>query len=170
MQTIKLTPKQIETVQARAAARGTLNTRTIVKGEGNVVGFAGEEMFSQAFPKAVKADSRDYDFVLNGKKIDVKTRGSDKTPRMDWDCKIPEYSVNQQACDIYVFVISRNDASSGLVLGWISKQDFKAKAKLQEADQLFAQYGKHVVNQRYMIVPISDLNPIETLVKSTETR
>lgn len=163
MKPISLTPQEVGSLNIRANQRGVLNKRTIVSGQGNLIGFAGEAMFAKAFPSATKVDSRDYDFVVAGKTIDVKTRGSDKAPRMDWDCKIPTYSFEQQACDIYVFVISRNDATAGLVLGWISKADFKLKARRDRADNLFAQYGKHVVDQEYMIVAISDLNPIESL-------
>lgn len=163
MTPISLTSQEVVSLKSLSAQRGVLNKRTIVSGQGNLIGFAGEAIFAKAFPAASKVESRDFDFVLSGKKIDVKTRGSDKAPRMDWDCKIPTYSFEQQACDIYVFVISRNDATAGLVLGWISKADFKLKARRERADKLFAQYGKHVVDQEYMIVAISDLNPIESL-------
>ena len=89
MKPISLTPQEVGSLNIRANQRGVLNKRTIVSGQGNLIGFAGEAMFAKAFPSATKVDSRDYDFVVAGKTIDVKTRGSDKTPRMDWDCKVP---------------------------------------------------------------------------------
>lgn len=164
MITISLSGKEIDALKTLADQRGTLNRSTIVRGgQGNLIGFAGEAMFHKACPQALKVDSRDFDFKLGGLKIDVKTRGSDKSPRADWDCKIPSYSVAQQACDVYVFVITRNDATQGLVVGWITKASFKEKARRQTADNLFAQYGKHVVDREYMVVRVSDLNPISTL-------
>lgn len=168
MNPVSLSAQTVAAVTKKAAARGVLNHRTIVAGEGNVVGMAGEEMARTFLPGAIKVDSRDADFKMGNTLIDVKTRASDLRPRTDWDCKIPEYSVDNQKCDAYVFVISRKDGTSGFVLGWISKADFRKVARRETADRMFSQYGKHVVNQNYLVCRISDLKPMDTLVAFTK--
>lgn len=74
MTPISLTSQEVVSLKSLSAQRGVLNKRTIVSGQGNLIGFAGEAIFAKAFPAASKVESRDFDFVLSGKKIDVKTR------------------------------------------------------------------------------------------------
>ena len=163
MKLVTIPGEVAEKIKGFARNRGTLNNATIAAGEGNVSGFVGEAMFLQEFPEAkyCQAD-RDKDFIYRGKNIDVKTRTSDLSPSPHWDCKIPEYSVQKQNCDIYVFASAMKNGQYGYLLGWMYKKDFVAKAKIQEADKV-TQFKKHTTNARFLMVAVRDLNPIETL-------
>ena len=77
---------------------------SIRNGEGNFVGFIGEEMVLAAFPNAVSDNSYQHDIVIDGIRYEIKTK--DRTipmPRPDDECSVAVQNAGQKA-DRYIFV------------------------------------------------------------------
>jgi hypothetical protein len=158
---ITLTNEEVAKIRTQSQARGVLNSRSLTGGKGNLVGKAAERMFGKLFPTAQYVDSRAFDYVLNGRKIEVKARGSDREPKSYWDCKIPCYSFHQQACDIYAFFSVKLDGQTGVFLGWLTKAEVAAKATLIKKGTVATSGG--IVHEDHYIVLVSDLHPPQSL-------
>ena len=162
MEKIDLSDKQRKVVQMRVMNDGVQNLRSIVSEQEsrNLIGFTGEAMFHSFCKQATPTPhNKDHDFILQDRRIDIKSRGSDIRPEPDWDCKIPAYSVERQHCDIYVFAIVRKDGSGGYLLGWLPKEEFLKRAKLVKSDEVLQGYvaGRiHLVD--LYVVQIRDLH------------
>jgi hypothetical protein len=154
---VTLPPEVQAEIRTKSAKRGVLNSKTMLGGKGNETGFAGEAALkillkSRGVACTQIPDSRDFDFIVNGKKIDVKTRASGAMPCNNWDCKIPDYSLNVQKCDGYVFAVAHPSLAYVTILGYTSKEAFKAKAKALSADASGKQY-----NEPHSAVLVADL-------------
>lgn len=157
---INLPPPVVSDIKARAAKRGVLNSRTMIGGKGNETGFAGEAAFQmladqRGWTCRPMGGDRDCDFTVDGQRIDVKSRAAAGTPRNDWDCKIPEYSLARQKCDGYVFAIVNPDLSSVWIVGAISKEGFRRKSTPLTHDASGKSY-----TDPHRAVRISDLNSL----------
>lgn len=172
MKYVTLSKTESKLVLNRLGCSSVTNSKSITyKRElGNLAGMTGEAIFKHLFPSAKPTpDNRDHDFILNDRRIDVKSRFSNLEPRPHWDCKIPQYSVDVQKCDIYVFMIVPDDASSGYCLGWMSKQEFRNRATLINSKDLLNGYVKdRIVEADLMVVHIDQLHPIEELEAYTK--
>jgi hypothetical protein len=102
----------------------------------NLTGNLGEVIFQTVFPKAERINNLDYDFIHNGKKIDVKTKKVSSIPNENFDISIFAYSLPVQKCSHYVFCRVRDDFRIGWLLGWISKEEFKSRAKLYKTGDI----------------------------------
>ena len=97
-------------------------------------GYVGEEVFQKAFPEALTtqflrtSDLYNYDFLLDKKRIEVKTKTSKVEPIPDYyDCSVLEYLKEHQKPDFYVHI--RNVEENGVyvrghILGIISADKF----------------------------------------------
>jgi hypothetical protein len=149
-------------------ARGRLNSRTIVDGEGNIGGFGGEHIVQKYLPFLKPASVRNkeyvnFDFVLpNGKRVDVKSKGNCKVaPTIDYDCTIPVNQKNQQT-DFYIFTRISSDVSKGWICGIISKKNFFEVCKLRKKGEPYNNMGRKTVEDVY-VCSIKDLKPISIL-------
>lgn len=104
------------------------NATTIVKdGAGQITGTLGEMAFGRWLTDLdidfeYSADkSRNYDFVVGGYRIDVKTKKTHGEPKPDYMVRIPK-SQERQDCDLYVFAYA-NDHEIYL-LGFCEKSEF----------------------------------------------
>lgn len=104
------------------------NSSTIIEnGEGQIAGTIGEMAFLRwledlniDFEYCAKT-SYDYDFIVNGYRIDVKTKKSKGAPRDYYTVRIPE-AQKRQKCDLYVFIyITDHDA---YFLGYAEKSEY----------------------------------------------
>lgn len=180
---ITLSLEARNSVIARAEARKKLNDRTLMGGDGNATGFTGEELIKAHVPHLRQdPENRNYDFfmeyVVSGSvepysltketsqryTFDVKSRRIKVPPRLSFDCKIPAYQVKRQKCDAYIFTAPHESMAGGWILGWASKDHFKAKATLAKKGQ------KHpsgfTPKEDHYIITVADLFPISELVVS----
>lgn len=100
---------------------------SITRGEGNIYGAIGEILIWDHFT-ALGYDvqyhgSYDYDIVINGSTVDVKTKHTTVKPQMDYLCSISAFNTSQN-CDYYFFVRVMKDMSKGYLLGYLLKKDF----------------------------------------------
>jgi hypothetical protein len=119
---IQITPEMVQKAKVKAAQMGTLNN-SIRQGDGNLVGFIGEQIAQQVLG-ANEQNSYDYDLVLpNGMTVDVKTKQTTVKPRPDYDCSVAAFNTKQK-CDYYAFVRVKNDLTTGWYLGSYKKPEY----------------------------------------------
>ncbi len=102
---------------------------SITKGESNIFGALGEILIFDYYSDAdiVLESTYDYDMIINGYCVDVKTKKTTVKPQEDYLCSISAFNTKQK-CDYYFFVRITTDLNSGYLLGYISKDDFYKKA------------------------------------------
>jgi len=150
-----------------AEERGVLNHKTLMDGEGNSSGYAGELIVSKLLKqhgfKWVGEGNRDCDFISpdGHTKIDVKTKGNAYQPRPDFDCTVPQNQRNQN-CTHYIFVRINKDTTGGWVNGWITKEEFRDIAKPRYAGQAYNNAGR-LTRDNHDVVLVSDLYPIANI-------
>lgn len=171
---VPITLDMRQRIEANAAARRVLNSKTLVGGEGNTAGFAGEEIVQAHLPMLVN-DTKclDWDFTFtipaadnnttSTMTIDVKSKGNNKAPpRPFFDCTVPKYQVAAQQCNVYIFTRIAADLSCGWINGWIPKDRFIEEGEDREAGTSFNNAGRET-KENHLVVPISALVPIQSL-------
>ena len=106
---------------------------SMMKGKSNFWGALGEVVVLHYFEKTHKVIdpdpfSYDYDLIIDGLKVDVKTRKTDCRPPLGWNCNVFAYNTHQR-CDFYFFVRTHTDFNTAYLLGWTRKKEFFDKAK-----------------------------------------
>lgn len=168
---VPITNDMFQRIQAKAQERGILNKKTLVSGEGNIAGFAGEEIVKAYMPFLKdETDSKFYDFIFpNGYTVDVKSKGNCKFAPLDnYDCTIPEYQANYQTADMYIFTRISNDLKCGWICGAILKKQFLSIAKVRKKGQDYNNLGRQTVGN-HLVCSVSDLKPINLIKKYYET-
>lgn len=69
----------------------------------------------------------DYDMIIDGHKVDVKSKRTTVVPQPHYFCTVFDYNTTQQ-CDRYYFVRVLEDMTSAYLLGYINKSDFYDRA------------------------------------------
>lgn len=141
---IEITPDMVENAQSLAQQMGSLKN-SIEGVRSNLVGFLGEECFVKHYrTKKLCSFSRvnnyDFDFFLNGYRIEVKTKETSVTPRTDFTVNINTFNPHQenQLVDYYFFVYLQNQNGffvKGFMVGYISKLEFLERAVLKRAGE-----------------------------------
>ena len=139
---VEVTNEMIRRATEKSKWHGDINN-SIRHGEGNVVGYLGEEMALKFLSDVVEENNYDYDMVRfkgtpHQYTIDVKTkeRGVNKKtgkpfqPRGYYTVHVTTASLHQRV-DTYVFaqVNKVKDGYDGWILGWMDKDEFLNKAK-----------------------------------------
>ena len=101
-------PELIERAKKKTATVGVLQG-SITGSASHVVGAIGELIVAD-LTGATEANTHDYDLVLDGKRIDVKTKKRCNTPpKTYYDCSVAAHG-SKQDCDSYVSYASRSTA------------------------------------------------------------
>lgn len=132
--------------------------RSFTKGDGRMVGFLGEQVFQYLRPGAMQANSRTYDFIVGGKKIEVKTRIMPREPVWETDDIAIKFNQDPKdyECDYFAMLGMAKDFSKCWLLGWISKNDFLAKHFIiRKGTKLTARY---VAEQDNHAIKLKDLS------------
>jgi len=122
---IKITPEIIARAKKKAATVGVLQG-SITGGLSNVVGAIGE-IIVEDYTGGTEANSKDFDILVDERRVDVKTKRCNTTPSPKYDCSVAAHGTKQD-CDSYVFVRILTDHSKAWILGEIPKSDFYKKA------------------------------------------
>ena len=90
---------------------------SILKGGGNRAGYLGEEALSAHIGATIVSsdegvDKYDHDLLLNGKRIEVKTKRRTVPPKEDYDVSVAKTSTHQKP-DLYMFVSLEFGKTSG---------------------------------------------------------
>ena len=102
---------------------------SIMKGKSNIYGAMGEVLVHDFFGSEraeIKAEA-DYDLIIDGYRVDVKTKRTTVVPKPNYYCSISTWNTGQM-CDMYFFVRVKEDLSEGYLLGYLGKNEFFDKA------------------------------------------
>ncbi len=127
MKIIKITKEQIK----RAEKLYPFNELkgSITKGKSNIYGALGEIIIYDINKKnGLNVDFKstfDYDLIINGYKIDVKTKKYTNkfTPNLKWNLNISDFNTTQN-CDFYFFIGISDDLNSYSLYGYIKPIEF----------------------------------------------
>lgn len=105
---------------------------SITKGKSNIYGAVGEvvvlDFYRELGRSVILANDYDYDLLLNGHTVDVKTKRTTVKPKEHYLCSIAAANTKQE-CEYYYFVRVMEDLSKAWLLGYISKSGFFECAK-----------------------------------------
>jgi len=130
----------------RSIKMGALR-QSLMKGQRNIVGFLGEEIYQACCPLAEHRDTFDYDFLLRGQRIDIKTRRFSTNPYSNFDFAVP-ITKDSYEVDFYVFCGVHSDLTYGWLLGFLSKAEFFKLSILKEAGTAMARNGNYATDNR----------------------
>ena len=99
---------------------------SITKGRSQIYGAIGEIMVMDEYGCGPQ-NTYDYDMIIDGYKVDVKTKVTNYAPKPHYNCTVFDYNTTQQ-CDRYYFVRVLKDMTIAYLLGYIDKSDFYARA------------------------------------------
>ena len=104
---------------------------SVMGGKSNIYGAIGEvavEKYLKSKNRVVDFESTfDYDMIVSGKKIDVKTKRTTVVPKDDYLCSVAAFNTKQK-CDYYVFARVSEKKDVAYILGYISKGDFYSRS------------------------------------------
>jgi len=123
---IKVTDDMFVKAREKAIEVGRLNN-SILNGGGNLAGFIGEQIVLQVLG-GDWLNTYEYDLIIDGHKVDVKTKQTSVVPLPHYECSITEYNAKQD-CDYYAFTRVKKDFSVGWYLGAMKKADYFYEAK-----------------------------------------
>jgi hypothetical protein len=135
---VDITPKMLANAATKAREMGVLNN-SIRKGEGNLVGFLGEEVVLAAWEESQSCNTYQHDITFEEVSFEVKSKDRTVFPRLSYECSVANYNTKQRA-DFYVFTsIYRPNRdlkdvyTKGHIIGVISKQDYFEQANFLKA-------------------------------------
>lgn len=133
MKIVTISSEMLDRSKSKAEELGKLNN-SILKGDGNLVGFLGEEIANLVLNGTIK-NSYDYDLILeDGSKVDVKTKKTTVVPKDFYECSVAAYNTKQK-CNYYCFVRVKDDLTRGWFLGVYKKEDyFKDAVFMKQGD------------------------------------
>ena len=124
---ITITPNLDQVNRAAKLYEFQVLNNSLTHGDGNAAGALAEICFLDCFKARGKeifhAQHRDYDFIMNNKKIEIKGTRVNNPPRLAHQFKLPCGQYDQQ-CDFYCCIYVMNDFSKVFINGYISKKDF----------------------------------------------
>jgi len=109
---------------------------SVTEGEGNKVGALGEIIVLDFYGKYSEyVGDYNYDLIIKGKKVDVKTKKQNVPPLLEHKANIFAYNTKQQ-CDYYCFVAIHSSMTKGWILGWKKKEDFFKEATFRKKGEV----------------------------------
>ena len=117
---------------------GALNG-SISKGKSNIYGAIGEMVVAEYFAsKGLNVDftsTYDYDLIIEGYKIDVKSKQTKVIPQDFYLCSISSFNTRQN-CDFYFFTRVNKFLKWCYILGYKRKLDFYSEATFSNKGDL----------------------------------
>jgi hypothetical protein len=99
-----------------------------------ITGYLGEVVY-QTLTDAKHSNTYNYDFIKDGKTIDVKTKRISYSPEDWYHVSIFSYNLKQK-CDYYAFIYVRKDFEKAWLLGVLPKQVYLDNAyDVQKGDK-----------------------------------
>lgn len=138
---------------------------SITRGESNIYGALGEVIvhdYLAGTKRRVKFDNTgDYDLLVNGNKVDVKTKRTTVPPIQTFNCSIAGHNVTQK-CDMYVFARVHENKKEAWICGWIPKDEFFKKAKFFRKGQRDPNFPAWKFNADCYNLPIGKLTHLKS--------
>ena len=128
-----ITKDMIEEAKKEAKEQGVLRN-SFTRGDRTVSSILAEIMFCK-YSGAKRESTYDYDCILDGKKIDVKSKECSSIPMPMYEVGVP-VSQEKQQCDTYAFCRIYKSLEKGWILGFMTKNEYYEKAYPCEAGQV----------------------------------
>ena len=93
-----------------------------------------EEYFKYLGYDVSHEDQSDYDLIIQGKKIEVKTKRTTVKPEKDFLCSVANFNASQDA-DYYFFVRIDESYRIGYMLGYYPVEKFKEDSFFKKAGE-----------------------------------
>ena len=130
---LEITPGQIERAKNLYSFNALKNS--IKNGEGNLTGAIGEivafEYYEGQDKLVIHSGDFNYDLLIDGSKIEVKTMESNSPPKHYYECNVSLFNAEQD-CDYYLFVDVDSSHSTAFIKGYVSKERFKKIRQLKK--------------------------------------
>ena len=109
---------------------------SVTEGRGNEIGAMGEIVVWDRYKdKTEYVGCYDYDMIIKGKKVDVKTKSQKFAPEPSYTYNIFAFNTKQK-CDYYCFVGVLYDLSKAWIVGWKEKEAFFKEARFRKKGEL----------------------------------
>ena len=129
---LEITPGQIERAKNLFSFNKLKNS--IKEGEGNLLGAIGEivafDYYEQQDKLVIHSGDFNFDLLIDGSKIEVKTMEVNATPKEYHECNVSLYNAEQK-CDYYLFLNVDSNHSTAFIKGYVSKERFKKIRQLR---------------------------------------
>ena len=133
---VEVTGAQVE--RAKELYNFGILKNSIMKGKSNKYGAIGEILVYDYFAPSYPIDftsTFNYDMIINGFTVDVKTKRTTVTPKPYYYCSVSNDSTHQQ-CDMLFFVRVMENLSKAWLLGSIDRLDFYQQATFKRKGEL----------------------------------
>jgi hypothetical protein len=136
---IEFTITKQQIVRAEMLYKFNCLNNSIRQGEGNLIGAIGEIVVFDHYTKigrnVVHAQDFNYDLLIEGFKIEVKTQENRSIPSPVYTCHVPDYNSTQE-CEFYCFVFIHPDMTKGWLAGHISRSKFHQIKQLKKEGEI----------------------------------
>lgn len=116
-------------------------TNSITKGFGNIYGALGEVMVHDFYAakglpveKVPDVDVWNYDLIIAGQRVEVKTKRTTVIPEDDFNCSVAATNIKQDT-DLYMFVRVTEDKKFAYLIGALPKEKFFEKAEFHKSGE-----------------------------------
>lgn len=162
MRTINITENQLE--RASVLYQFDELKNSITKGKSNIYGAIGEIVFydhclEKNYDTELIGDF-EFDIILNGLKVDVKTKRTTVTPRPNYYCSVAAVNISQK-CDYYIFVRVSEDKKVAYILGGETKDGFFSKASYFKKGDKDPDKPEWIFKDDCYNLPISELRKLK---------
>lgn len=164
---IDITDDILKIANFKAKDMGHLN-KSIMRGEGNLAGFLGEECLKKYFglKLGTEENTYDYDLIYFGERIDVKSKKTSVIPRFNHECSVAALNTKQN-CDYYIFtrvLFELDVAKKVYIMGYSKKSDYYKNARFLKKGDIDGS-NKFIVREDCYNMYYSDLSSVEELKK-----
>lgn len=109
---------------------------SVTRGAGNEVGALGEIIVLDRYKdNAEYVGDYNYDLIIKGKRVDVKTKKQNVPPASHHTFNIFAYNTKQE-CDYYCFVVIHKSLEKGWIVGWKQKDEFFRTAQFRKEGEI----------------------------------
>lgn len=136
---LEITSDMIARAKERLKKMPKCLRNSITGGKATLHGLVGEELLAEFLHAEVK-DTRDYDLLKNGIRLEVKTKRTTVVPQGFHEASIAEFNTRQD-CDYYLFTRMFKDFSGAWFLGVMPKYVYLHKARLLRAGTIDGSNG-----------------------------
>lgn len=134
---IPITSLQIERAEKLYQFECLSNSITTSKSQ--IYGAIGEilvfDYYTAKGDAVIHSSQFDYDFIINEKKVEIKTIKTISIPKDSDNANISAFNATQKT-DIYYFVYVTPDKKKGFLCGWIYKEKFLELAELKKKGEI----------------------------------
>lgn len=157
---ITVTQEMIDKTQLLLETEYVCNEMSVLSGAGNFSGKLAEVVYQYYFPEAIRKNTKHYDFIHNGYKVDIKSKTGNYIPNvLTNSVNVHTYSLEHQKCEFYVFMSVHNSFSKVWIIGGCSKQFFRDNSIMFPKGTIMSNTGYELYRDTNML-EISKLTPI----------